>query len=130
MKKQNILRASGALLIIAVLALLSACEVFTSYEPVARFLSVGMTDENVYTVTVLKSSKSKTHYSLSWDIEEGTVSVKTEYGDECTSGINILNTTTYTFTVTDVTSDTCLFIDIRNDDTDDVIDSITLTFND
>jgi len=123
MKKRNILRASSALFIFAVLSFLSACEgVFEQYEPVGHLspeegiIIVGQPFE----VKVLLSSKIKEKYYVVWHFanednpyiqitENGVVEVKDSKGnfenpDVLGQGDVTERITTLTFTVQKVLS--------------------------
>ena len=94
MKKRNILRASGALLIFAVLGLLSACKNFFTYEPEgARFSSELVTismhksePPKKVNITVFKSSKKINDiYVVTWEFDRSGVAkviVSPEDGDD------------------------------------------------
>jgi len=130
MKKRNILRASSALLIFAVLSFLSACEgVFEQYEPVGHLSSDYDTiyKDQDFEVKVLLSSRIKEPYSVLWNflkddeyisITEGIVDVKSDgkdFGKTPVPGQDyVTKRTTLTFTVKTVPDGVNkLFIEVR-----------------
>jgi hypothetical protein len=145
MKKRNLLRASGILVILAVLGLLSACDNFIPYEP---GLKGGRLILDKYTISdgdpvrvtvVISSKKNESYYLLKWGHNEaGDASDITVTIDKaCSSGgtptivtspADVPETTTYIFTLSDTsTSYEDLFIEVLKDDDYDPIDYCEVT---
>ena len=132
MKKQKKLRASGALVIFAVLFLLSACGVFTPYDPpvTAHFLindydTIQLTiteGSKEINVTLIKSSKIQDLH-VKWEFEDpdtrmANISIKTENGTELSSPWSIQRTTNFILTLTPLHTGSInyFYIEVYNDD--------------
>jgi len=107
MKKRNTLRALGAVVVFAVLGLLSACESFEQYEPEGgriEFIDMGVNDAGdiFQTFIVIKSSKLP-EYSIYWTPD--TVTATTDNGRPFGNNGTISSTTTLIFTGTTEDSD-------------------------
>jgi hypothetical protein len=110
MKKRNLLRASGIMVVLAVLGFLSACDNFIPYEDFKEghlILSKNtISEDDPLSVTVAISSKIKDRPSLSleWDPVTGVhVTQICEFGGTPTpetSPVEVTETTTYIFKTT------------------------------
>ena len=148
MKKRNILRASGALLIFAVLGLFSACDVFTLYEPVGRFssldkdrISLSVNGEEEITVTVYISSKIEEPYIVVWVFSDAGIAkvskvtrndeeVYTEANSFSQVNINQTTETTLIFTVKGVsTGNTKLTLVVRKEDVNEQTDKCEVSIS-
>ena len=138
MKKQNILRASGVLVIFAVLGLLSACNSFTPFDPEGVSLSpdkdtisAKLDTPGKVKVSVFKSSKTQDAYIVKWDVWDPepadcniTVKVRPEDGDDIpTDTYPVMRKTNLIFTVSaEQVGTATLFIKVYYDDEDYVLD--------
>jgi len=118
MKKRNTLRALGAVVIFAVVGLLSACESFEQYEPERgriELLDMGENEEGPFTFIVIKSSKLP-ECTITWPQKIEATDNGRPFGDEPGTG-RIKSTTTLIFHCTsDDFYDATFIITLSDDD--------------